>query len=151
MPQFVTTFRGTHIVVTLHLISMVLRVLKVAHPDYPGNDRLRTTSRDELISHFCKTPSIWGGKLIIPCSDFAKGSRFLKMVMTFTLTPLSHYNSIIELRARFLLSLMQGLTIDFPSHFITSIIEFQFLFLLSSPSWVPYVLVLFNGARPSFD
>ena len=45
------------------------------------------------------------------------------MVMTFTLTPLSHYNSIIELRAYFLLSLMEGLTIDFPSHFIISIID----------------------------
>ena len=45
------------------------------------------------------------------------------MVMTFTLTPLSHYNSIIEPHARFLLSLMEDLTIDFPSHFITSIID----------------------------
>ena len=45
------------------------------------------------------------------------------MVMTFTLTPLSHYNSITEPRARFLLSLMEGLTIDFPSHFITSILD----------------------------
>ena len=43
--------------------------------------------------------------------------------MTFTLTPLSHYNSITEPRARFLLSLMEGLTIDFPSHFITSILD----------------------------
>ena len=45
------------------------------------------------------------------------------MVMTFTLTPLSHYNSITELRAHFLLSLMEDLTFDFPSHFITSIID----------------------------
>ena len=45
------------------------------------------------------------------------------MVMTFTHTPLSHYNSIIEPRARFLLSLMEDLSIDFPSHFITSIID----------------------------
>ena len=45
------------------------------------------------------------------------------MLMTFILTPLSHYNSIIEPRARFLLSLMEDLTIDFPSHFITSIID----------------------------
>ena len=43
--------------------------------------------------------------------------------MTFTLTPQSHYNSITEPRARFLLSLMQDLTIDFSSHFITSIID----------------------------
>ena len=45
------------------------------------------------------------------------------MVMTFVLHPLSHYNSITEPCARFLLSLLEHLTIDFPSHFILSIIE----------------------------
>ena len=45
------------------------------------------------------------------------------MVMTFVLHPLSHYNSIIEPRAQFLLSLLKHLTIDFPSHFILSIID----------------------------
>ena len=45
------------------------------------------------------------------------------MVMTFVLYPLSHYNSITEPRARFLLSLLKHLTIDFPSHFILSIIN----------------------------
>ena len=39
------------------------------------------------------------------------------MVMTFVLHPLSHYYSIIEPCARFLLSLLEGLFIDFPSHF----------------------------------
>ena len=43
--------------------------------------------------------------------------------MSFVLTPLSHYNSIIEPRARFLLSLLEDLSIDFPSHFIISIID----------------------------
>ena len=43
--------------------------------------------------------------------------------MTFVLHPLSHYNSIIEPCARFLLSLLEHLTIDFPSHFIISIID----------------------------
>ena len=80
-------------------------------------------SRDDLISHFCETPSIWGGKLNTPCSGFAKGPRFLNMVMTITLTPLSHYNSITKPRARFLLSLMEDLSTDFPFHFITSIIN----------------------------
>ena len=47
----------------------------------------------------------------------------MNMVMTFVLHPLSHYNSIIELHARFLLSLLEHLTIDFPSHFILSIID----------------------------
>ena len=37
--------------------------------------------------------------------------------------PLSHYNSIIELCARFLLSLIKDLSIDFPSHFILSLID----------------------------
>ena len=45
------------------------------------------------------------------------------MVMTFTLTPLSHCNSITEPRARFLLSFLEDLSIDFPSHFITSILD----------------------------
>ena len=43
--------------------------------------------------------------------------------MTFVLHPLSHYNSITKPRARFLLSLLEHLTIDFPSHFILSIID----------------------------
>ena len=45
------------------------------------------------------------------------------MVVTFTLTPLSHYNSITEPHARFLFSLLEDLSIDFPSHFITSILD----------------------------
>ena len=44
--------------------------------------------------------------------------KFLDSLMTFVLHPLSHYNSITEPRARFLLSLLEHLTIDFPSHFI---------------------------------
>ena len=47
----------------------------------------------------------------------------MNMVMTFVLHPLSHYNSITEPRARFLLSLLEHLTIDFPSHFIISILD----------------------------
>ena len=118
-----TQYQGTRIVVTLDLIFEVLHVPQVAHPDYPGCERLQTASRDELLSHFYKTPSIWGGKQNTPCSSFARGPRFLNMVMTFTLTPLSHYNSIIKPRARFLLSLLEDLSIDFPSHLITSIID----------------------------
>ena len=45
------------------------------------------------------------------------------MVMTFVLYPLSHYNSITEPCAQFLLSLLEHLIIDFPSHFILSIID----------------------------
>ena len=45
------------------------------------------------------------------------------MVMTLVLHPFSHYNSITKSRARFLLSLLEGLSIDFPSHFILSLID----------------------------
>ena len=45
------------------------------------------------------------------------------MVMTFILHPLSHYNSITKSRAQFLLSLLRDISIDFPSHFILSLID----------------------------
>ena len=47
----------------------------------------------------------------------------MNMVMTFVLHTFSHYNSITEPRARFFLSLLEHLTVDFPSHFILSIID----------------------------
>ena len=80
-------------------------------------------SRDKLLSHFCEMPSTWGGKQNTPCLSFAKGLRYFNMVMTFTLTPLSHYNSITEPYAHFLLSYLEDLSFDFPSHFITSILD----------------------------
>ena len=60
IPQFVTRVWGTHIVVTPDLISDVLHVSRVVHPDYPGCDRLRTMSKHELMSLFCETPFSWG-------------------------------------------------------------------------------------------
>ena len=60
---------------------------------------------------------------LTPCRPFAKGPRFMNMVMNFVLHPLFYYNSITEPRARFLLSLLEHLTIDFSSHFILSIID----------------------------
>ena len=45
------------------------------------------------------------------------------MVITFVLHSLSHYKSIIERYTRFLLSLLEDLSIDFPSHFILSLID----------------------------
>ena len=45
------------------------------------------------------------------------------MVMTFVLHPLSHCQSITEPHARFLLSLIEDLTIDFPSYFILFLIN----------------------------
>ena len=123
VPLFVTRVRGTHIVVTLDIISEVLHVPKVEHFDYPDYERLRIVSKDELISSFCECPSNWGDHQFTSCMAFAKGPRFLNMVMTFVLHSLSHYNSITEPHARFLLSLLKLLTIDFLSHFILSIID----------------------------
>ena len=102
VPHFFTRVRGTCIVVTPNLICKVLHVPRVAHPNYPSCDRLRTMSKDELSSLFCETHSSWGDHQNTPCSGFAKCLRFLNMVMTFILHPLSHYNSITEPRARFL-------------------------------------------------
>ena len=99
IPQFSSCVRGTRIVVTPNIVFDVLHVSRVTHPDYPGCDRLRTVSKDELISAFCERPSDWGDRQFTPCLAFAKDPRFLNMFMTFVLHPLSHYNSIIEPRA----------------------------------------------------
>ena len=124
IPHFVTRIRRTRIVVTPDIVSEVLHVPRVVHPKYPSCDRLRTVSKDKLSSYFYETLSSWGDRQNIPYLGFAKGLRFLNMVMTFIFHPLSHYNSITEPRAQFLLSLLKGLTIDFPSHFILSFIDF---------------------------
>ena len=88
----------------------MLRVLRIEFPDYPSCERLRTVSKDELMSAFCKRPLDWGERQFTYYSAFAKGPQFLNIVMTFVLYPLSHYNSITESRARFLLSLLEHLT-----------------------------------------
>ena len=108
-------------VVTSSIVSKVLHVPRVAYPDYLSSEHLRIVSKDELASLFCETPLGWPPKHPLPA--FAKGPRFQNMVMTFVLHPLSPYNTITEPRARFLLSLIEGLTIDFPSHFILSRID----------------------------
>ena len=101
----------------------VLHVPRVEHPDYFGCERLRTVSKDEMISNFCERPADWGDRQFTPCKAFAKGPRFMNMVMTFVLHPFSHYNSITEPYARLLLALLEHLTRDFPSHFIISILD----------------------------
>ena len=76
------------------------------------------------------------------------------MVMTFVLYPLSHYNSITEPRTRFLLSLFEGFTIDFPSHFILSLIDVyrntathdKLIF----PSAIVQILYHFSVSYPKF-
>ena len=79
----------------------------------------------------------------------------MNMVITFVLHPLFHYNSITEPRAQFLLSLLEYLTIDFPSHFILSIIDVH-LDLASHdklifPSAIMRILRNFSVPFPSSD
>ena len=155
VPLFFTRVQGTRIPVTPQLVADVLRVPRIEFLDYPGCERLRTMSRDELMSAFCERPTIWGECLFTPCRPFAKGPRFMNMVMTFVLHPLSHYNSITKPRARFLLSLLEHLIIDFPSHFILSIIDVhldsasrdKFIF----PSAITRILRQFSVPFPSSD
>ena len=75
--------------------------------------------------------------------------------MTFVLHPLSHYNSITEPRARFLLSLLEHLTIDFSSHFILSIIDVHLdaasCDKLIFPSAITRILYHFSVHFPSSD
>ena len=123
IPHFVTLVQGISIPVTLQLVANVLRVPRIEFPDYPSYERLRTVSKDELMSAFCERPSEWGKSQFTYCSGFAKGPWFLNMVMTFVLYLLSHYNFITESRAHFLLSLLEHFTIGFPTHFILSLID----------------------------
>ena len=66
VPLFVTRVRGTHNVVTPNIVSDVLCVPNVEHPDYPDCERLRSVSKDELISTFCEHPSDWGDRQFTP-------------------------------------------------------------------------------------
>ena len=99
VPLFFTRVRGMRIPITPQLVVDVLRVPRIEFPDYPSCERLRTVSRDELMSFFCESLTAWGERLFTPCRPFAKGPRFMNMVMTFVLHPLSHYNSITKPRA----------------------------------------------------
>ena len=107
------------------------------------------------MSSFCERPTAWGERLFTPCRPFANGPRFMNMVMTFVLHPLSHYNSITEPRAQFLLSLLEHLTIDFASHFILSIINVHLDSAsrdkLIFPSAITRTLCHFSVPFPSFD
>ena len=123
VPLFFTRVRGMRIPVTPQLVADVLRVPRIVFPNYSSCERLRTVSKDELMSTFCERSTTWGERLFTPCRPFAKDFRFMNTVMTFVLHPLSHYNSITKPHARFLLSLPKHLTIDFPSHFILSIVN----------------------------
>ena len=123
VPRFTMVFQGTHIVVTPKLIFEVLHVLRVVHPNYPSHPRLGFIFKDELTTRFCEMAMVWDDLLNFSTLDFTKGPRILNMVITFVLTPWSHYNTITEPRASFLFSLFEGLSIDFSSHMIVSMID----------------------------
>ena len=133
----------------------MLRVPKIEFPDYTGCKCLRIVSRDELMSSFCEHPTTWDDSLFTQCQPFAKGPKFMNMVMTFILHPLSHYNFITEPRAQFLLSLLEHLTIDFPFHFILSIIDVHLDSTsrdkLIFPSAITRILRHFSVPFPSSD
>ena len=64
------------IVVIPDIVSDVHYVPRVAYPDYPSCDHLKTVSKDELISSFCKRPSDWGDCQFTSYSAFAKDFCF---------------------------------------------------------------------------
>ena len=106
VPRFSMVFLGTRIIVTLELISEVLRVPRVNRSDYLSHHHLSSIFRDELALLFYEKAMLWGGTLNFSTTEFVKGPQILNMVMTFVLTPRSHYNTITLPRAYFLLSLM---------------------------------------------
>ena len=55
IPQFAMHIRGTRTVVTLDIISKILHILWVTHPNYPACPCLRTVSKDKLLSLFYET------------------------------------------------------------------------------------------------
>ena len=155
VPLFSTRVQGTRIVVTSQLVANVLHVPRVKHPNYPGCERLWIVSKDKMISAFCEHPADWGDRQFTPCRHFAKSPRFMNMVMTFVLRSLFHYNSITKPRARFLLSLLEHVTIDFPSHFILSILDVYRDMTtrdkLIFPSAITRILCHFSVPFPSSD
>ena len=108
-------------------------------------------SKDEFLSLFFETPSTWGERPNTSCSGFAKSLRFLNMVMTFVLHLLSHYNFITKPRAQFFLSLLEDLSIDFPSHFITSIIDLYRDTVTRDKLIFPSTMILHHFSIPISD
>ena len=99
VPLFSTRVRGMRIVVTSELVSDVLYVPRVEHLDYLECKRLKTVSKDKMISAFCERLSDWGDHQFTPYKAFPKGPRFMNMVMTFVL----HHSLTIILSQSFVL------------------------------------------------
>ena len=54
VPLFFSSVRDTRILITLQLVADVIWVPRIEFSDYLGCERLRTVSRDELMSAFCE-------------------------------------------------------------------------------------------------
>ena len=67
VPLFFTRVRGTPIPVTPQPVADMIRVPRIEFLDYPSYERLRTVSRDELMSAFCERLTAWGERLFTPC------------------------------------------------------------------------------------
>ena len=76
VPHFVTRVRGISIPVTSQLVTDVLRVPRIDFPDYLSCERLRTVSKDELMSTFCERPLEWGECQFTYCSGLQKARSF---------------------------------------------------------------------------
>ena len=175
IPLFFTRVRGTRIPVTPQLVADVLHVPRIEFPDYPSYKRLRTVFRDELMSSFYERPTAWGECLFTPCRPFAKGPRFMNMVMTFVyilfliITP--SQSLMLDFCYLFLSILLQifPLTSFCLSQMFIQIRRpvisssflplsrgfyaiFPFLFPLPTifPSCVPQITLLLNVVRPNF-
>ena len=57
VPLFFTRVQGIRIPITPQLVVDVFHVPRIEFPDYPSCERLRTVSRDELMSSFCECPT----------------------------------------------------------------------------------------------
>ena len=79
----------------------------------------------------------------------------MNMVVTFVLHLLFHYNSITEPRACFLLSILEDISIEFPSHFTLSLIDVYRDTVtrdkLIFPSAIMRILRHFSVSFPPFD
>ena len=66
VPLFFTCVQGTHIPITPQLVADVLRFPRIEFLDYLSCERLRTVSRDDLMSAFYERPFAWGERLFTP-------------------------------------------------------------------------------------
>ena len=106
VPHFFTRIRVTRTTVTPQIVADVLHVPRVEFLDYPSYERLGIMSKDELKYAICECPFDWGELQFTYCSGFAKGPRFLNMVMTFVFHPLSQ-SLVLDFCCPFLSILLQ--------------------------------------------